>query len=49
METQPVVIDGFVLYSIFDDSDPVYHSDAIKHQTPAQERQEAHSDDQTKC
>lgn len=45
----PIVVGSFVLYSIFDDSDGMYHSDAITHQTPAEERQQAHAEDKTKA
>ncbi len=35
----PVTTSNWILYSIFDDSDPFYHSDSITGQTPAQARQ----------
>lgn len=34
----PIVVNGWVLHSIFDDADHCYHSDAVSHQTPAEER-----------
>lgn len=37
----PLTINGWTLHSILDDSDPCYHSDALTHQTPAQERRNA--------
>lgn len=34
----PITVNGWVLHSLMDDSDPCYHADALNHQTPAQER-----------
>lgn len=34
----PILLNNWVLYSILDDSDPCYHSDALSGQTPAQAR-----------
>lgn len=34
----PIIINGWVLHSLLDDSDPCYHADALEHKTPAQER-----------
>jgi len=45
----PIVVGSFVLYSIFDDSDRMYHADAITGKTPAQERTQAHAEDKTKA
>lgn len=35
---EPITINGWVLHSLMDDSDPTYHADALNHKTPAQER-----------
>lgn len=45
----PIVVDGFVLHSIFDDSDPFYHSDALTGQTPAKARHVEVQDEKTKA
>lgn len=34
----PIVVNGWILPSIFDDSDACYHADANTGKTPAQER-----------
>lgn len=48
--TTPCVVDGYVLFSIFDDSDPFYHSDSVTGQTPARERQsEINREDATRA
>ncbi len=48
-ELSPVVVGSFVLFSIFDDSDPMYHSDSVTGQTPAMERRDQPADEKTQC
>lgn len=43
----PVVVNGFVLYSIFDDTDRIYHADSVTGQTPNDERAAYHAEDKT--
>lgn len=45
----PITVNGFVLYSIFDDSDGTYHADLITHRTPAEDRQALAYDCETKA
>lgn len=48
-ELSPIVVDGFVLYSVFDDTDRMYHADAVTGQTPHDERQSYHAEDKTRA